>query len=276
MTKPRYLVSITVLTLLSGFLSNASAQAPTRLPDKKIKPLLESLEDSTNKFRNALNDGLKKSSIQTGAGEENIMQYVEDLKNSAKRLKDEYNGDRSVSADVEETLRRASYVNNFMAGHPAVTGADDEWAKARQNLETLAQAFNVRWRGDAPDARPFRLKDDELKKRLDLIKNNSNKFRGELDKALKSDKSIDNKSRENVINTVKSFADHTQRVKDRVGEDDSGAQQMTELLRLGETIDRFMHQYSLNSAVQSQWSGIRGALAETARAYNSPLKEPRS
>ncbi len=276
MIKPRYLVSIAVLSLLAVLSSKVSAQQPSRLPDKKVKPLLESLEDSTNKFRDALNNGLKKTSINTGSGEENILQYVEDLKNSTKRLKDEYNGERSVSADIEETLRRATYVNNFMKGHPVVTGADDKWAAAKQNIETVAQAFNVRWRGDMPESRPFRLKDEEVRKRLDLIKNSSDKFRGNMDKALKSERSIDNKSRENVTKTIKSFGEQTQQVKSRVGDDDSGAQQMGELLRFGETIDRFMKQTPLNASVQSEWASIRSNLAELAKAYNVSLNEFRS
>ncbi|MGH9838834.1 MAG: hypothetical protein ACREEM_08630 [Blastocatellia bacterium] len=259
-------LTATVLVLM-GFNLTTTAQEPSRLPDKKVKPMLSRLSDSVNKYRDSLNNGLKKSSINKGSGEENILQYAEDLKVSANRLKDGYDGNRSVSADVEEVFRRAWPLDKFMRENPVVTNADNEWAAVKQNLEALAQAYNVTWRDLTTDAKPSRMTDAEVASALDRIRFDSENCRKNLEKALKNDRTIDRQTRENILKTMKDFANEANRLKGRVGDDDAGAPRVKELLRWGATIDRFMAQYSPDDQVKRDWAGIRRNLTELAKAY---------
>lgn len=278
MTRLKYLVSIstllaTPLLLLIGLSSIVVAQEPSRIPDKKIKPLLENLSNSVNKYRDALAKGVQKTSVNQGSGEENIQQYAEDLKVAAKRLKDSYDGKRSVTADVEETLRRARPVNRFMNRNPLVTKSDNEWASVKQNLTTLTQAFNVTSRDLESDSKPTRLSDDQLTMLLDRIKSDSERFRKDLDSAIKLNRSIDKQSRENVLKTVKDFGESANRAKGKIRNDDAGTPQVKELLRVGGMIDNFMRNNQLTEQSRTKWRDLRRILNEIGRAYNVSMFE---
>ncbi|MFN7945686.1 MAG: hypothetical protein U0Z53_10055 [Blastocatellia bacterium] len=246
----------------------ALAQQPFRLADREVKPLLERLEDRTDHFRDALSKGLKKSRINYGSGEESLPQYVEDLRVSARRLKDRFDGKRSVAADVEEVLRRAVYIDRFMHRHPVVTGADREWTEVRQQLETLGRAWNVRWDEDGPENRPSRLNDQEVVSLVETIKRNSAQLRDDADKSLKGSRGVDNQTRKNISDTLGDLAKSADRLRSRVSDAKEAPRQVDELLRLGATIDRFIDERRISGRVQSDWSVIRAYLTQLARTYN--------
>jgi hypothetical protein len=229
--------------------------------------LLQRIEKGAERYRNAMRNGLRNSRINLGQGEENIHQYVEDLQVSAKRLRERYDGQRSISADVEEVLRRAAYVDRFMQRHPLVTRADREWTALRQELDRLAQAYNVAWLAPGEVSRPMRLNDRELRALLERIKRGSDQFRNSLNKALKNDRTIDRQSRDNINQTLKDFSGAVERAKNKTN-DQAFVSQAEELLRWASTIDRFMSTHRLGGPAQSDWASVRGGLDELARAYN--------
>jgi hypothetical protein len=254
-------VLLTILTL------SVPAEQPFRLTDKEVRPLLERLEDRVGNFREAITKGLRKTRIEYGSGEDSVPQYVEDLKVSSRRLKDRFDGKRSVAADVEEVLRRAVYIDRFMQRHPVVTGADREWTEVRQQLETLGRAWNVRWDEYGPENRPFRLNDPEVISLVESIKRNSEQLRSDADKALKNNRSVDSQTRKNISNSLSDLTRSADRLRNRVRENDEAARLVDELLRQGATIDRFFDQQRLGGRVQSDWSIIRAYLNQLARSY---------
>jgi hypothetical protein len=264
------LLKFTCLTIccltLTALIS--AAQEPFRLADREVKPLLERLEDRVGNFREAINKGLKKSRINYGSGEESLPQYVEDLKISARRLKDRFDGKRSVAADVEEVLRRSIYIDRFMQRHPVVTGADREWTEVRQQLETLGRAWHVRWDEDGPENRPSRLNDQEVITLVESIRRNTAQLREDADKALKNNRSVDSQIRKNISNSLSDLSRSADKLRNRVSDSREAPRQVDELLRLGATIDSFIDQRRLSGRVQSDWSVLRAYLTQLARTYN--------
>lgn len=258
------------LTLFSFLLIplTVPAQQPWRLTDKEADALFDRLGNRTDKFHDALSKGLKKTSLDKGRGDDSALQYAEDLKVSARRLRDRFDGKRSVAADVEEVLRRSLYLDDFMQQHPVVTGADREWAEVRQQLDLLGRAWNVRWHESGPDNRPSRLNDAEVLPLAEGIKRNAEQLRYDTDKALKNNRTIDKQVRKNVSDTLRDLARSADRLKNRIRDSQDAARQVDELLRLGATVDRFFGQYRLGGRVQGDWGIIRNYLNQVARTYN--------
>lgn len=269
MRKVNYLSCIVAILSLLVLALTASAQQAYRLVDKEVKPLLERLDERTKKFHDVMTKGLKNSRIEYGQGEESILQSVEDLKVSTRRLKDGFDGNRSVSADVEEVLRRALYIDNFMRRHPAVTGADREWTELRQDLETLAKSWDVKWEVLGPENRPHRLNDQEVASLVESIKRNAEQTRKDAGDALKNNKNVDSQVRKNVDESFKDLINAANQLKGKVGDSKQAPPLVEQVLRQGQTINRFIDQYETSEKAKSDWSTVRGSLQELARAYQA-------
>jgi hypothetical protein len=268
MSNLRRLGSIIFLASLAGLICPALAQQPYRISDKEMKSLLERIEKEADRFREALKQGLKNSRLDLGRGEENIHQFVADLEVATDRLKDRFNGNRSVAADVEEVLRRAAYVDQFMQRHPLVTRADREWSALRRDLDLLAQAYQVSWQWDGPSARPARLSDREVKALLERIERGADRYRESMKKALKESRAIDRQARDNINRTLEDFAKAADRLKDHFGGNQPIAGEVAEVWRWAGTIDSFMRQYRLTDRAQRDWASLQREIEELARTYN--------
>lgn len=258
---------IALLAALIGLAGIASAQQPYRLSDNEMKKLLERSEKESEQFRDALKKGLKNTRIDIGRGDDNIHQFVEDFEVSTKRLKDRFNGQRSVAADVEEVLRRAGYVDRFMQRHPLLTRADGQWTTLRRDLDALAVAYNVSWQWDGPSERPTRISDNQAKSLLDSIKSNANRYRESMKSALKNNREVDRQARDNINKTLDDFAKAADRLRDHFG-DKSFNRDLEGVLRWAATIDSFMQRHRLPEQVQWNWTSLNNNLKQVARAYN--------
>lgn len=121
---------------------------PYRISENQVKNLLERLEKGADSFRSSLNDALGKSRFDDTRAEDNINQFVRDFEAATDRLESRFNDDRSASASVQEVLRRAGTIDNFMRrySHTLTPRAHRDWTDLRRNLDELAQAYGVSWR----------------------------------------------------------------------------------------------------------------------------------
>lgn len=121
---------------------------PYRISEDQVKNLLERIEKGADSFRSSLNDALGKSRFDDTRAEDNINQFVRDFEAATDRLESRFNDDRSASASVQEVLRRAGTIDNFMRrySHTLTPRAHRDWTDLRRNLDELAQAYGVSWR----------------------------------------------------------------------------------------------------------------------------------
>ncbi len=265
------------LVFAAGLALAAAAQspAPERITDKEMKPLLKDLEESIKDFQDAAKDKLKNTSLDTGAGDASVQQYVKDLRDAAKRLKDGY-GDRSTAADAESVFLRAGYIDRFMHANPLVTGADRQWAAVKSHLDRLGKAYGVTWSGEGASGRPNRLDDKQLKKQLDQLKKAGEQYRDTLDKALSKDLTVDKKMRENARESLKSMTDSVGKLKDKLADPlarEEANKLVGDILRTGDAVGKFMDSRTLPGSVKIGWAKLRGQLGAVAAAYNVPWKE---
>ena len=81
--KPR-LVSAALVAVLA--LVPSIAAAGDRLSDKDVKALLETLDNSRDRFEDQLDGKLKNGIVRGPRGEVNVRRYLDDLQENVKRL----------------------------------------------------------------------------------------------------------------------------------------------------------------------------------------------
>jgi len=258
-----------------GLAVAAQASAPERLTDKEMKPLLKDLEESVKKFQDAAKDKLKKITLDTGAGDASVQQYVQDLRDATKRLKDDY-GDRSTAAIAESVFLRAGYIQRFMQANPLVTGADRQWAAVKVNLDRLGKAYGVTWGEEGATSRPSRLDDNQLKNQLEQLKKAGEQYRDALDKALAQDPAVDKNMRKNVRDALEHMTDSAGKLKGKLTEledRDEEYRLVGEIMRTGEAVGAFMKGRTVPGSVKIGWTRLRTQLGVIANAFNVPWLE---
>ena len=121
----------------------AAQQRPYRLSDQQVKDLLSRIEQDTDTFRPNLDRALARSRIDGNRKEDNINQFVKDFEQATDRLRDRVNDRRSGAADVEDVLRRASFIDSFLLRNQLNTRAEPAWQNLRRDLDDLARAYGV-------------------------------------------------------------------------------------------------------------------------------------
>jgi DNA mismatch repair ATPase MutS len=119
---------------------------PYRLSDKEVERILHRIEEQSSKFRSSLDSALDRSSLNDTDREDNINAFTGEFDQEVRRLHDRFDEHKSVAADVQAVLDRASRIDGFMRRRRLTEKAQNEWSALRANLDQLAEAYSVAWR----------------------------------------------------------------------------------------------------------------------------------
>jgi len=136
---------VATTVLLIALAGNVAAQSAYRLSEKEMKDLLSRIDKQAATFRSSLKSALNHSRIDDSKEEDRINDFVKRFEQATERLKHRYNDKSTASSDVEEVLSRAARIDSFMERHHLSPRAESDWAALRQNLDALAEAYNVSW-----------------------------------------------------------------------------------------------------------------------------------
>lgn len=134
----------------SGMLATAQ-QRPYRVTDRQVETLLNRIETRSDNFRQSLNYALDRSRLDNTQREDFLNRYVADYERATDQLQDEFRNRRATTANVQEVLNRAAYLDSFMRAHGLHATAERNWNLLRTDLNTLARNYNVttRWNDTA-------------------------------------------------------------------------------------------------------------------------------
>jgi phage-related minor tail protein len=250
----------------------ANAQQPYRMSGRELKGLLSRIDKGAEAFRRSLDKSLDKSRFDGTGAEDDINKFVKDFVDATDTLKSRYDDSRAAPGSVEEVLRRAASIDNFMLRHRLTPRAQEDWRYLRASLDELASAYNVSWSWEGLTNRPYRISDEQLGTLLARIETSADRFRKNLNDAL--DKTSFNKtSAEDDVNEfVKEFEHATDHLKKRFGSKESAAADVEEILRRAARIDVFMRQHKLTLRAQDDWAELRRELDDLAQAYSVSWK----
>jgi hypothetical protein len=223
------------------------AVAADRLPDKDVKALLERINNERDRFEDQL-DGKIKSSILRGAGGEvHVERFLDDLQENVGRLKDRFKSDYSASAEATTVLRQGTDIQRFMSKQPPAFDGASEWTRLASSLEELAKVYGTTF--PLPEGQQARrLNDREVEKVASDLAKSAERFKKDLESALKTDTTIDQPTKDAAVQEV------------------DGLKEAAE--KLASTVDDGRPAAGEAKAVLDRAARIRGAAASSGRALS--------
>ena len=192
MNKIRQTISLALVVALVGLgLVTAQAQRrPNRMNDRQMGELIRRVEVSTDTYRATLANALDRSRYNGTNTEDEFNRFVQNFETSTDQLRDRFDRRVSVAADVENVLRQASVINDFMQRNRLNRRAESDWTLVRTDLNALARAYNVRWDWTRVNSgtvqptygqptagsTPYRITDREVDALIRRIENGSDRF----------------------------------------------------------------------------------------------------
>jgi hypothetical protein len=123
---------------------------PYRVSDNNVQTLLARIETRTDAYRREVNSALDRSVLNNTRSEDSLVAYINDFETATDKLRSNFNSRRSASADVDEVLNRAYYIDSFMRDYRLTTAAESQWRSIRTDLDTLSNYYNVSWNWNRP------------------------------------------------------------------------------------------------------------------------------
>lgn len=261
------LIAFAVIALMTGLLGSARAQAVDRLSEREMKNLLDRIERGADRFRDSIGKGLDRSRIDDTRTEDNINEYMKDFEQATDRLKGRFDDNSSAASLVEEVLRRAANIDNFMTSNRVSGRAERDWMELRGHLDELARAYNVSWSWAGLSNAPYRVDDKSVRSLLDRMETDAQRFRRSLDDSLDRSRLDDSRAEDEINRFVKEFEQATDRLEDRFNSKRTAAGDVEEVLRRAAAIDGFIRNHRMTDRAMSDWMNLRRDLDELALAY---------
>ncbi|HZI19221.1 MAG TPA: hypothetical protein VEY09_11545 [Pyrinomonadaceae bacterium] len=263
-----------------------SAQAQTRayrMNDRQVDNLIRRVEQSSDRFRSSFAAAMDNSRWNGTSTEDQLNNYIQNFENAADTLRTRFNNRRSVGADVENVLRQAAFIDDFMMRSNLGGRAQSDWAVVRTDLDALARAYNVTWRwnqtgtvgggygtgvGTGVNTAPYRVSDQQVEIVLRRIETRADSFRTSIDRALDRGRWDGTRAEDNINMFVQNFAQATEQLRDRFNGRRSVASDVENVLRQATYIDDFVRRNRLNMRAQNDWNMLRADLNQLATFYN--------
>ncbi len=243
-----------------------------RVSDRQVQNLLNRIENRTDTFKNQVDRALDNSSIDGTAREDSINAFIADFETATNNLKDNFSSRRSAAADVEEVLRRASFINNFTRNNRQSASAQRTWRLLQTDLNTLAGYYRVTPNlNQIPTVGVGRNvyigTDTQIRGVLRQIENRTDRFKTQVGRNLNNSQ-IDGTNREDSINfMIENFENATDRLRNNFSARRSTTLDVQEVLNRAVFVNRFVENNRLSAAAERSWTEIRADLNTLARYY---------
>src|SRR2546423_1859764 len=121
---------------------------PYRVNDRQVDALLRRIANESDTFRSDLGDALSRSTYNGTRAEDNINQFVSNFADATAQLRSRFDARQAVASDVENVLRQATYIDDFMQRNRMSYRTANDWTTLKGDLNQLASAYNVAWNWD--------------------------------------------------------------------------------------------------------------------------------
>jgi len=257
----------------------AQAQRPYRINDRQVDAVLRRVETDADRFRSSFATALDRSRYNGTSTEDQLNGYVQGFESATDQLRSRFNNRTSVAADVENVLRQAAFLNDFMMRNRLSAQATNDWTTLRADLDALARTYNVTWDwtqtgsinnggyGNQTGA-AYRINDRQLDALIRRIENGTDRFRADMGTALDRSTYNGTRAEDNINQFVRDFETATDQLRSRFNSRSSATADVENVLRQATYIDDFMTRQTLSMRAENDWTSIRGDLNQLASAYN--------
>ena len=138
------LVAAISFLFLLGSIPQLHAQQPWFRGN--VVDIIRQLESDTDRFKSSLDKALDRGRLNGTRTEDEINKYVKHFEEATDRLRDRAEDREHAPGAAREVLNRGRAINRFMTTHRLGAGAEGDWARVRNDLGQLANAYYIRWR----------------------------------------------------------------------------------------------------------------------------------
>lgn len=119
-----------------------AGQQARRMNDREVKGAADEVARSADRFKNELDDSLKKDKTVDKAAREASVRAAEGLKKDAERLASTIDDEKPASGEAQALLQHASTIRAASAHVPS-PAAQATWGSIEGGLGKVAQAFSL-------------------------------------------------------------------------------------------------------------------------------------
>ncbi|MBV9926659.1 MAG: hypothetical protein JOZ96_16690 [Acidobacteria bacterium] len=284
-------VALAVAMLSLGLASAAQAQRPYRMSDRQVENALRRVETDADRFRSSFSAALDRSRWNGTSTEDQLNGYVQNFETATDTLRSRFNSRNAVAADVENVLRQAAFLNDFMMRNRLDAQAMNDWTTLRADLDALARAYNVTWdwtrqtgynnnNGYGNDrygnnggygnqtGAAYRISDRQLDAIIRRVENGADRFRADIGNALDRSTYNGTRAEDNINQFMRDFENATDALRSRFTARTSVAGDVENVLRQATYIDDFMTRNTLSARAENDWVTLKGDLNQLASAYS--------
>ena len=269
----RAMLTVGTFTCLLSVLPAVPATGADRLTDKDVKKLLEQIYDNRDRFEDQLDGKVKRSILRGPRGEVNVEQFLDDLQENVKKLKERFTENYAASAEATTVLRQGSDIQRYMSQQPPNFQGASEWNRLSSSLEALAAAYATTF-PMAEGASARRINDHELSLAAKEIAKSADEYKKELRSSLEKDKSIDKATREASLGEVESLKRDAKALASRLESGNPASGEAKQLLQRLAAVRTASASRQLSPGAQSAWTSIRGAVEKVAQGFGIPASVP--
>lgn len=126
--------------------ANAQGRYSRQYSKNNIGSIISKLEQSSNTFKRDFDRALDNSNLDGTNEEKRINDQNKRYESAIKDLRREFNRERdwwSIRDEVEDVIETAQPINQTMASVPFRSQLQNQWAEMRNDLNTLADTFDL-------------------------------------------------------------------------------------------------------------------------------------
>jgi len=273
-------LNIITFTLMAVFLSTATYTTKAqirayRVTDRQVQTLISRIETRTDAFKSQLNAALDRSSLNGTQSEDMINSYVAGFETATDNLRNRFNSRQSASADVQEVLVRANFIENFIRQNRLNPNVERQWILVRNDLNLLSNYYNVTWTWGGTVSTPYpgnnvpvyTATDVQLRDLLARIENNTDVFKRQVSRQLDRSNINGTRSEDSINGLITDFENSTDRLRQRFDARQSVTADAEAVLTQARLIDSFIRQNRLRNNAETQWNLLRTDLNTLASYY---------
>ncbi|HEX8189075.1 MAG TPA: YMGG-like glycine zipper-containing protein [Pyrinomonadaceae bacterium] len=274
-----------VAAMLSLGLASAQAQRPYRMNDRQVENALRRVETDADRFRASFSTALDRSRWNGTSTEDQLNTYVQNFEAATDQMRSRFNARNAAAADVENVLRQAAFLNEFMMRNRLDTQASNDWATLRADLDALARVYNVTWdwtrqtgtgygntgygnAGPAQTGAAYRISDRQLDAIIRRVETGADRFRASMGNSLDRSRYDGTRAEDNINQFIGDFEKATDQLRSRFDARNSAASDVENVLRQATYIDDFMTRQTLSMRAENDWTTLKGDLNQLASAYS--------
>lgn len=115
------------------------------LSDVQMRQLIQRIDNTTAIFSRAFRQDLNRFYGSDRNSADEARRQLSQFETSMVQLRNRVNSRQSTSSDVNNVLNSAAYLNNYVANRQLSYQTENNWNRLRQDLDRLANAFNIAW-----------------------------------------------------------------------------------------------------------------------------------